>query len=213
MARLGGRNAVFAWFVGIVCAAVVVALAVVALPMFPAASGWFTAAYAEVQRFVDPDAVPVAQPEPSVSPLDEGGSLDECRDLYDDAMWASLTWTTGSEMTASAEAPVTSAAALVQALQPEVAMTCVWTSDEGSVSTTVAAVPTDAGAIAAAALPTVGFACDVHDDRMLCTRTDGQLLETIEAGSGLWVSTSQDAWHPSAYASRVAASVWDGRED
>ncbi|MDJ1114382.1 hypothetical protein [Microbacterium dauci] len=210
MASVGGRNTVFAWFVGVVCAAVVIAMIVVALPLFPATSGWFAGAFTEVQRFFDPDAAPPA-PEPSETPVDPA-AFDECRDLYDDALWASMRWTSGAELVASTDAPQSSATALVDALLPEVSMTCTWTADVGSVSTTVASVPTDAGAIAASALPTVGFACDVRDSRTLCTRTDGDLVETIETGGGLWVSTSEDAWHPSGHARRVAEAAWAAQD-
>ena len=71
-------------------------------------------------------------------------------------------------------------------------------------TTTLAAVPTDAGAIAAAALPGTGFECADVAERTRCTRIDGDLTETIEAGGGLWLSTSESAWHPSGYASRTA---------
>ena len=70
------------------------------------------------------------------------------------------------------------------------------------------AVPTDAGAIAAAALPGAGFACEADGDRTRCTRTDGDLVETIEAGGGLWLSTSEQAWHPAEYVRRTGDRVW-----
>ncbi|MFS0868251.1 hypothetical protein AB3M83_13065 [Microbacterium sp. 179-B 1A2 NHS] len=211
MARVGGRNTVFAWFVGIVCTAVVVALAVLAAPVFPAATGWVAGAVGQVQRAIDPDAAaPVDAAEPADAPADSGdtGLPTQCRDLYDNAMWATLRFTEGAELTASVDAPGFDAPALVEALSPQVMMTCRWTSDAGTVSTTIATVPTDAGAIAAASLPSSGFECAAHAGRMLCTRTDGELLETLEAAAGIWVSTSQDAWHPTAYAARVADGVW-----
>ncbi|WP_405371609.1 MULTISPECIES: hypothetical protein [unclassified Microbacterium] len=212
MSRIGGRNAGFAWFVGVVSAAVVVTLAIVAAPLFPAATGWFANAYREVQLTIDPDSVP-PRPEPAPAEaedpeVEQGGPPTECRDLYDQTLWTSLSASTGSEMVSSQDAPASSATALIDALQPSVAMTCAWTADEGSLSTTVAAVPTDAGAIAAAVLPEAGFSCDDSTGRVLCTRTDGDLIETIETGGGVWVSTSQQAWHPSSYASRVAEDVW-----
>ena len=65
-----------------------------------------------------------------------------------------------------------------------------------------------AGAIAAAALPAAGFACEAREDRTRCTRTDGDVVETIEAGGGLWLSTSETGWHPAGYADATAARVW-----
>jgi hypothetical protein len=39
-------------------------------------------------------------------------------------------------------------------------------------------------------------------------RTDGDLVETIEAGGGLWLSTSEQAWHPAEYVRRTGDRVW-----
>ncbi len=207
---MGGRNTAFAWIVGVVCASVVAVLAVAAIPMFPAAGGWVAGAVEQVRGVLDPGYSPAPAPqEDDEAPTDDG--LSECRDLYGRAQWATLRWTTGSELAASVDPPVTTATALVEALQPTVSMTCVWTSDEGRISTTLATVPTDAGAIAAAALPTLGFTCEKQADRMRCQRTDGDALETVEAGGGLWVSSSHDGWRPSGYASGVAESVWASR--
>ena len=105
-------------------------------------------------------------------------------------------------------APVTTATALVSALSPDVQLTCFWHADAGTVSTTLATVPPDAGAIAAAALPGSGFTCESVDERTRCTRTDGDLTETIEAGGGLWLSTSESAWHPAGYVSRTGDRIW-----
>jgi len=186
---------------------------VLAAPLFPAASGWMVDAVGQVQRAIDPDAVePVDAAEPVDQPADAVGVPAQCRDLYDNAMWAALRFTDGAELTSSADAPVFDAPALVEALAPQVSLTCRWTSDAGTVSTTIATVPTDAGAIAAAALPSDGFACAAEADRMLCTRTEGDILETLEAGGGVWLSTSQDAWHPTSYAARVADAVWSAAD-
>ena len=195
MARVAGRNAVFAWFVGIVSAAVVVTLLVLAAPMFPAATGWISAATGASPRAGDADA-------------DAGAAPLGCRDLYDQASWALLSTTDGSEVAASTDAPVSTATDLVAALEPSVTLTCTWRSDAGEISTTVATVPTDAGAIAAASLPDVGFDCAEDEGRTRCARTDSDLIETIEAGAGLWLSTSQQTWHPQGYAEGVADAVW-----
>ncbi|THE06913.1 hypothetical protein [Microbacterium oleivorans] len=204
MARVGGRNAGFAWFVGIVSAAIVVTLLVLAAPMFPAATQWLTQTGGTAQRAIDPDA---PSPAPQASP-DATAAPPTCRDLYNEASWAALRVTDGAKVAASTDPPVSSATAVVAALEPSVALTCLWTSDKGRISTTVATVPTDAGAIAAAALPGKGFECGEADGRVRCTRADGKLVETIEAGGGRWLSTSQQAWHPEQYAARVAEAVW-----
>ncbi len=198
MARIGGRNAVFAWVVGIVCAATVAGLAFLAMPMIPASFGWV------MGTLTSPVSEPVAADEDEAVP----GAPAECRHLYGDALWTSLVRARESALTPSTDPPATTATALVDALQPAVRFTCAWSSAEGAISTTLADVPVDAGAIAEAALPSRGFACADHDDRVRCTRTEGDLVETIETGGGVWLSTTQEGWRPSDYASRVAERVW-----
>ncbi|MDT3331711.1 hypothetical protein Q9S78_13655 [Microbacterium sp. KSW-18] len=204
MARVGGRNAAFAWFVGIVSAAIIVTLLVLAIPMFPAASQWL----AQIGRTSD-GSDGAGAPSPGASSASDAASSPQgCRDLYNDAAWAVLRQTDGAVVTASTDPPVSTAKDVVAALQPAVVLTCRWTSDAGEISTTVATVPTDAGAIAAASLPAKGFTCADDDGRVRCERTDGDLVESIEAGGGRWLSTSQQAWHPSRYAEGVADAVW-----
>jgi len=198
MARVGGRNAYFAWIVGIGCAAILAVLAYLALPLMPASMAW-------VEQTID-------RPESAASAAadDQTDSAlpAECDQLYSEALWAALRWTPGAVLNPSTDAPVTTATALVDALQPTVLLTCSWVSDSGTVSTTLAEVATDAGAIAAAALPASGFSCTTVQDRTRCTRTDGELVETIESGGGLWLSTSQTGWRPADYVARVAERVW-----
>lgn len=198
MARIGGRNALFAWVVGIGCAATVGALAYLAIPMIPASVSWVGGA---VQGPATSTPVAAADDEAAGVPTD-------CAGLYDEALWAALRFTRGAVLTPSTDAPTTTAGQLVTALQPQVTFTCFWHADAGSVSTTLATVPTDAGPLAAAALPAAGFSCTTEKERTRCSRTDGDLTETIEAGGGLWLSTSENAWHPSDYVTRTAKRVW-----
>lgn len=202
MARVGGRNALFAWVVGIGCAATIGALALLALPLFPASVAW-------VGEAIQPQG-PAETSEPVAAGDDQAATSvpSECPQLYDEALWATMRFARGAVLTPSTDPPTTTAEALVTALQPQVMLTCVWHADAGTVSTTLATVPTDAGAIAAAALPGAGFACDVVGERTRCTRTDGDLIETIEAGGGLWLSTSEDAWHPGDYSRLIGDRVW-----
>ena len=203
MARVGGRNAAFAWVVGVGCLAILGVLAALALPLIPASMTWFgtTVATAQGTSQTAPTSAPVAAGE-------EGALPTECPALYDEALWATMRFTRGAVLTPSKDAPVTTATALVAALSPDVQLTCFWHADAGTVSTTLATVPPDAGAIAAAALPGSGFTCESVDERTRCTRTDGDLTETIEAGGGLWLSTSEDAWHPAGYVSRTGDRIW-----
>ena len=203
MARVGGRNAAFAWVVGVGCLAILGVLAALALPLIPASMTWFgtTVDTAQGTSQTAPTSAPVAAGE-------EGALPTECPALYDEALWATMRFTRGAVLTPSKDAPVTTATALVSALSPDVQLTCFWHADAGTVSTTIATVPPDAGAIAAAALPGSGFTCESVDERTRCTRTDGELTETIEAGGGLWLSTSESAWHPAGYVSRTGDRIW-----
>ncbi|WP_454149917.1 hypothetical protein [Microbacterium lacticum] len=203
MARVGGRNAAFAWVVGVGCLAILGVLAALALPLIPASMTWFgtTVATAQGTSQTAPTSAPVAAGE-------EGALPTECPALYDEALWATMRFARGAVLTPSKDAPVTTATALVSALSPNVQLTCFWHADAGTVSTTLATVPPDAGAIAAAALPGSGFTCESVDERTRCTRTDGDLTETIEAGGGLWLSTSESAWHPAGYVSRTGDRIW-----
>ncbi len=197
MARIGGRNAAFAWVVGIVCLGVIGALGVIAWPLVQPSLAW-------VGDGVD-------RPGPEASALPEGPvGLNECRDLYDNALWASLVWTPGAVLSPSTAPPRPGGVDLVAALQPQVVFTCDWTSDEGTISTTVAHVPADAGAIAATALATAGYACSEVSTRVTCTRTEGETTDTIETGEGLWASTVRTTWAPVQYQSRIAGRVWTG---
>lgn len=202
MARVGGRNAFIAWVVGIGCAATLGALAFLAVPLLPSSVSWLGGT---VGGSADGETTAPAAEGPEGDPT---GAPTACDQLYGQALWAELRFADGAVLTPSQDAPTTTAAALVSALQPQVQMTCSWNADAGSVTTTVATVATDAGAIAASALPAAGFDCEAREERMRCTRADGDLVETIEAGGGLWVSTSESTWHPSGLADRVADQVW-----
>lgn len=189
MARIGGRNVVFAWIVGVVCAAVIGVLAYLTLPLVATGMGLLGGGGS------------------STAPAADDGP-GQCRDLYSEALWASLQYAPESALVTSTDPPVSTATDLVAALSPEVRFTCTWTSATGSISTTVGEVGTDAGSIAASALPAQGFSCSENDGRALCSRSDGELIETIEAGAGRWVSTSQTSWHPESYATRVGNAVF-----
>ncbi|CAN7183174.1 hypothetical protein LJR045_000411 [Microbacterium sp. LjRoot45] len=201
MARVGGRNTSLAWIVGLVCAGVIGVLAWTAAPLLPGAA-----------QFVGDQLNPPTS-DPAAGEAGEAGDAadgdpSECRDLYANALWTSLVWTPDSVLTPSTDAPASSASGLLDALSPSVRFTCDWTSADGSISTTLADVPKDAGAIATTALPSLGFTCETVDARTRCTREDDGTRETIETGGGVWLSTVQHDWHPANYAARVAERVW-----
>lgn len=201
----------FAWLVGIVCAGVVAALGFLAVPLLPHASSWIAAGLGSLTGTDagtpsgDPDGASAATPDAPV------GATDRCRDLYPDALWTTLRMAGGAELTASADPPVLSAAELVGALAPQPTVTCAWRSDRGTITTTVATVPSDAAVIAEASLPGSGFACESHRDRMRCSRSDDALTETVEIGGGVWLSSAREGWHPAGYSELTAERVWGAR--
>ena len=196
MARVGGRNTSFAWLVGVLCAAVIGAMVWIAAPMVPQAAVFLG------DYFAAPTSKPVAGDEQQVPP-------SECRDLYDYELWKSLVRTDEALLTPSTDVPLTVAAGgLVDALAPRVQLTCTWTSTEGTISTSLATVPTDAGSIAGSALPALGYECTAVAERTRCVlEVDGR-SETIDMAGDVWVSSVQDAWQPSGYADAVASRVW-----
>ncbi|WP_375385793.1 hypothetical protein [uncultured Microbacterium sp.] len=199
MARIGGRSMWVAIPVGVLCLAAVGALGWLALPMVPAAIGWVGSA-------VDGS---LAAPAASADPESADGVPTTCRGLYNDALWATLVLAPDAILTPDTAAPVTTATTLATALAPQVRLTCTWHGADGaSISTTVADVATDAGAIAAASLPGEGFGCTDEGERVRCVKSTDHVVETLELGGGLWLSSTLTDWDPSQYSERVAALVW-----
>ena len=198
MSRIGERSPWLAWTFGILSVGVVAALVWLAWPMFPVVVG----AAGDTLRG---------------SAADSGGDADpadgpvDCRRLYSDALWAGLSWEPGSELHEDRSAPAVAATELVEALAPQVRFTCTWTSEAGTIVTTLADTAEDAGALAQSMLPGLGYGCGpVAGDRLRCTRAEGEVFETLEFDGGRWLSTVETAWHPERYASRVAEAVWRG---
>lgn len=201
MARVGGRNSALAWTVGLACALVVGGLVWIAAPLVPGLVGFVGG------QLGGPTSGPVADD----AGAEAAGPPTECRELYDTSVWRSLVWSDDSILTPSTDAPATMAPALVDALAPAVRLTCGWTGPEGSVSTTLADVPADAGAIARTALSVQGYTCEERERRTRCVREDGDDRETIDIVGGLWVSTLESGWRPAGYVDVVADRVWGAR--
>lgn len=198
MARVGGRNTLFAWTVGVACAAVIGLLVWLAVPLVPASLAF-------LGDKVNPPTSGPAAGDGEDAASDEPS---ECRDLYPDRLWSSLVLSEDAVLSPSTDAPASAAAGFVDALAPSVRFTCAWEGAEGAISTTLAEVPPDAGAIATTALPALGFACETVAGRVRCVLTAGERTETIETGGGVWLSSVQDRWHPTHYATEVAEQVF-----
>jgi hypothetical protein len=197
MARVGGRNAAFAWVVGVACAATVGVLAFLAIPMIPASVSWLGDAVRRPRRL-----------RPRRRP---GGRLDgvptRCADLYDAAL-GDADLRPGCRADGIGGRPDDHRDALVDALRPQVVFTCAWRADAGTVSTTLADVPTDAGPIAAAALP-AAQGSPVHRRRAHAVHAHRRRPDGDDRGRRRSVAVDERAgWHPSEYVRRIAKRVW-----
>jgi hypothetical protein len=204
VARIAGRNSWIAWPAGLLCAAVVAALAWLAQPMLPVSVAWM----GDMLRAST--TPPVAAPAPdSIATLATMPDDIDCRALYPDSLWAELTWTPNVLLSQGDSAPATAVTALTDALAPAVRITCSWRSDGGrTITSTLAQVAGDAGAIADASLRGQGFACLTDAEAVVCSRTSGAVLEEHTIRGGLWLSSVESAWHPDAYGARLATHVW-----
>ncbi len=202
MARVGGRNAAFAWFAGLVCLGVVAALVWFALPALPVAAQWIGVTLGASQPAPGAAASPTA-PGPS-APAAPSAVPSDCRTLYSDAMWAALTQSGHLITTAG---PVRVDAALKQALTATPALTCAWRSDAGEITTTLFRTAGPAAQLTVAALSAAGYACTAGTVAQ-CDRDRGASAQSHAAGPGAWVATTFGAWRPDGYASDVTAHVF-----
>ena len=203
MARIGGRNLWIAVPAGLLCAAVVGALAWLSLPMVPVTIGWVgdTLRTATAPR---PDTA--AEDTPAQTAAD-GGSID-CRTLYADDLWNELMWRPGSLLNQSKAPPATTATAFAAAAAPDVLVTCTWRFDTGDIVTTLSKVGPDAASIAEAALASDGFSCHAASGATVCARTQGAVLEEHTLRDGLWLVSVESSWHPEDYGPRLDRTVW-----
>lgn len=178
MARIGGRNTAFAWFVGVVSLAVVVGLVWLAAPMAPVVFGW-------TGQIVDsamnprprtpsaaPSATPTTTPPP---PADSGlaGPASACGDLYPRALWDQLKAAPGTSLDESIEFPPSSVAGLPEALGARVTIGCAWADAAGTATVTVADVGASAVQTAQSVLTATGFVCAPLADGVRCELAAG----------------------------------------
>ena len=204
MARIGGRNSWIAVPAGVICAAVVGALVWLSLPMVPVTVAWIGET---LRRATSPAPTTTSEPSAAMQAA-EGGAID-CRTLYPDDLWNELTWRGGSLLNQTATPPATEAASLVEAVTPEVLVTCEWSFASGSIVTTLSRVPTDARPIAEAAFAGQGFSCTTSDAALVCARTRGEVLEEHTLRDDLWLASVESPWHPEDYGPRLDGNVWD----
>lgn len=198
MAKVGGRSAWIAWPAAIMCAGVIGALLVLAVPGVPAAIDFIGS------------TLRAATSAPSAG--DAGGSADkpatDCRDLYPDRLWAELTWTPDALLSQTAAAPAT-AANLATALAPEVRFTCTWNTEDGrSIVTTIASVSEAASAVAQAALSADGFSCGSQGEIVHCERSRDSVSEMHDIRGETWVASILTGWVPEDYSAQVASRAF-----
>lgn len=209
MARTGGRNTVFAWFVGIVSVTVVGALVWFAAPAFPAVAVWIGDQYRNATGTAgsaDPaEETPTAAPSPAAAPV---ALPADCAALYPETLWALLSSTAGATLSESDTIP-DSATDLAEALEAGDVLTCRWSIPTGpAITTLVATVPEDAPDIAATFLGSRQFACTADGVSTVCARdADGRIV-THDVRDGLWVMSVQRGWRPPQYSETVAARIW-----
>ncbi|GAA2986306.1 hypothetical protein JOD63_002294 [Microbacterium terrae] len=201
MARIGGRNRWIAVPVGLLCAAVVGALVWLALPGIPAVVEWTG------DTLRRGTAAEAREAEPTPAQLATDGRLD-CRELYPSDLWSRMLLARDAQLKQDLSAPATAATGLVDALTPEVRVSCRWTGDSGTVATTLAFVETDAAALADPALRGQGFDCSSVDDTLTCVRTEAGVLEEHVVRGHLWLATTESTWHPEDYTERLRTYVW-----
>lgn len=201
MARIGGRSNWVAWPVGVLCAAVVVTLAWLSVPMVPGAVQWAG------------DALrgPTSRPVAGAASPERTDKTDTaaCRALYTPQLWSELTARQGGDPVQDASSPPVSAVSVVAAIAPAVRTTCTWTGASlGSIVTTLADVSGDRVAIAQTALLSQGYSCRPAGDGIACDKTNGEIVEHITLRDGVWLSSRLEAWHPTLYTARVSNRLW-----
>lgn len=192
---MGGRNSTFAWVVGVLSAALIVGLIVLALPLLPV---WTQLAGPA------PTASATFEPERAAVP----GEPRACRDLYTTALWGSIDLAASDDVRESQDEPASSIPEIVTELAPTVRFTCDWSSPGGTITTTYADAAADTARLLQGALDDTDFACEELGERLRCTRSDGDVIETIEVGDGRWLSSMQTGWQPTGYAGVTGNAVW-----
>ncbi|RWR19156.1 hypothetical protein D8Y23_08055 [Microbacterium enclense] len=194
MARVAGRSVWIAWPVGVLCAAVIAGLAVLAAPGLPGAVtfvGDTLRAGSTTAPWTDAPRVP--------------GPATTCRDLYTQPMWSTLVWSPEALLTQRRTGALSTPEAVAAAGSTPV-VTCHWRGESGRwLETSVATVSAEGAAAVAATLTGQGFACAADGDATHCERTAGDVVEVHDLRGDRWVSSMFAGWMPDGYAAIVAS--------
>ena len=215
MAKIGGRNTAFAWFVGVVSLAVVVGLVWLAAPMTPVVLAW-------TGNIVDSALNPqpaAPDPEPSPTPTEtppptagdiEVGAPTACGDLYPRALWDQLKAASGTSLDESIDYPPSSVAGLPEALGAQITLGCAWTDAAGTATVTVADVSASAVETAQSVLPATGFVCTPLEDGVRCDLPAGDqsAAESHVLRGGRWLAVVRTFPGPPFDQASTEARVW-----
>jgi len=200
MARVGGRNEVIAWIIGLLSVAVVLALLVLALPALPFGSGFVSQLLGQSRPTTSPtvDATEAALP------------TTGCGPYLGDALWQSVALRRGVQLVEAKDAPTSAAKDLVGALSPQVQLSCAFTGPGGTekIVTSISTVTVGAEQVATAALGSTGFQCVPFGQGTRCTRTIGAVTEDDVIEGQTWLSTTFTNWRPLGYTEAFAAKIW-----
>ncbi len=198
MARIGGRSLWLAWPVGLLCAAAVSGLGLLAAPGIPGAVG-----------FVG-DTLRAATSTPAVTATAAPTPASDCRHLYSQPMWSSLVWSPEALLTQRRTPPLSTPEA-VAAASPAVVVTCHWRGEGGrSLETTVSTVSAEGSAAVVSTLTGQGFACTTEAEAVHCERTTAGVTEVHDLLGDRWVSSTLTGWEPVGYAETVASHAFFG---
>lgn len=197
MARVGGRSAWIAWPAGVLCAAVVATLFVLAAPGLPGAvtfvgdtlrTGSTTPPYTDAPR------VP--------------GPAGTCRDLYTQPMWSALVWSPEALLTQRRTTALSTPEA-VAAAAPTPVITCHWRGEGGRwLETSVAAVSPEGAAAVQSTLTAQSFTCTAAEATVHCERQADGVTEIHDLRGDRWVSSTFSGWMPDGYAAVVASRAF-----
>jgi len=198
MARIGGRSLWLAWPAGLLCAAAVSGLVLLAAPGIPGAVA-----------FVG-DTLRAATNTPVVVETEAPEPASDCRHLYSQPLWSSLVWSPDALLWQRHTAPASTPEA-VAAAAPTVVVTCHWRGPAGHfIETTVSTVAAEGAAAVPATLIAQGFACESAGDTTHCERVSGDVVEVHDLRGDRWVSSTLSGWMPTDYAAIVASHAFFG---
>ena len=217
VARIAGRSSWFAWFVGLVSAAVLGALVYLAAPLAPAVGDWTVRTVATgIQQLVsgstsNAPADPLAQPDGPVS----GPVMPaNCDGLFTAKQHQQLASDSAVMSTGAGEVLV-AVPGVAELLGAVPVVDCRWvTPAGGSAQALVATVAEGAVATADELLRAVGFACTPLDGGVSCVRSTaataeaGGAVETHVIRGTVWVASVTTGWQPDGFTEAVDAAVW-----